>query len=114
MSLQHLHARKRGGKSLEPYPARDSWKRLLDRIIFGVGIIGPATTIPQIILIYSGKNATGVSPLAFFSMAILDLPWIVYGLVHREKPIAITYTLWFLCNLSISTGALLYGGSFHF
>lgn len=111
MSLQHLHARKRGGKTLEPYPARTQWKRVLDKVIYCVGVVGPVTTIPQIILIYVGRDATGVSPVSFFAAAALDLPWIVYGLAHREKPIVMTYTLWFLCNLAIAVGSLWYGGS---
>jgi uncharacterized protein with PQ loop repeat len=114
MTLQHLHARKRGGKDLEPYPARTRWKRSLDRVIYAVGVIGPVMTLPQIVLIYAGRNATGVSALSFFAMALLDIPWILYGAVHGERPIMMTYTLWLLCNFAIAAGALMYGGSLGF
>jgi hypothetical protein len=35
--------------------------------------------------------------------------WFTYGLVHREKPIIIMYSLWFISNSLIFIGVLLYG-----
>lgn len=107
--MYHPHLRKRISKALEPYPARTLWKRALDRVVFAVGIIGPVITIPQILLIYVGKNAAGVSAVSYFGLAILNVPWILYGLVHRERPIVVAYSLWFFVNLIIATGAVLYG-----
>ena len=104
----HLHLRKRTSKGLEPYPARSSWKRFLDTMVYGIGIIGPVMTIPQILLIYVGRNATGVAPESWLMWALFDIPWIVYGFVHRERPIVMTYTLWFICNAVVFVGALLY------
>ncbi|OGG61340.1 hypothetical protein A3C21_03970 [Candidatus Kaiserbacteria bacterium RIFCSPHIGHO2_02_FULL_59_21] len=106
---RHLHARKRMSKSLEPYPARTPWKRMLDRAVLGVGILGPIMSIPQIALIYISRDAAGVSPVSFLAWALFDIPWIVYGLVHREPPIVVTYTLWLAFNLLIFLGALIYG-----
>src|SRR3989344_8886707 len=104
--FRHLHLRKRIYKSLEPYPARTFWKRILDRSVFLVGVIGPIMTIPQIMLIYVGRNATGVSPVSWFAWALLDIPWILYGLVHREPPIILSYSLWLFCNLVVFFGAI--------
>lgn len=109
MHLHHLHIRKRVSKSLEPYPARSPWKRLLDKVIFAAGVIGPIFSIPQIVLIYSNRDATGISPVSWFGWAALDIIWIVYGLVHKEPPIAVTYTFWFVVNLTVAFGAILYG-----
>ena len=109
MHLHHLHIRKRLSKSLEPYPARSGWKRLLDKAVYGVGILGPVMTIPQIALIYVGRDATGVAPESWFMWAIFDIPWILYGFAHKERPIVVTYTLWMLANLAVGIGAILYG-----
>ncbi len=100
----HLHVRKRR----EPYPARTSALRLLDGVVLVVGILGPIFSIPQILLIYVGQQAAGVSPESWAAWALLDIPWIIYGLVHRERPIVITYTLWLICNTLVFVGALLY------
>ena len=65
----HLHKRKRvTQKGLEPYPSRDRWKNLMDKLIWIFGIVGPILTIPQILKIWVDKNASGVSlqpPLGF-------------------------------------------------
>src|SRR3989344_1719814 len=104
----HLHLRKRHSRALEPYPARTLWKRILDRVVLGVGIAGPIMSIPQVLLIYVGREAAGVSPISFLAWALMDIPWMIYGLVHREVPIVVTYILWFFCNMLIFVGALLY------
>ena len=104
----HLHLRKRISKNLEPFPARSRGMRILDRVVYTVGVIGPVMTIPQIVLIYGSQDATGVSPLSWGAWALLDIPWIVYGLVHREYPIVATYVFWFVSNVLVFVGALLY------
>lgn len=108
MSLHHLSIRKRIAQALEPYPANNRWKRLLDKAIFAVGVVGPLMSIPQILLIYSTHDASGIAPFTWLSWAGLNIPWIVYGLVHRELPIVMTYCLWFVCNTLIFIGALVY------
>jgi len=105
----HLHIRKRLSRALEPYPAKTFLKRLLDRAVLAVGIAGPIMSIPQIILIYVGRDASGVSPVSWLAWSLLDIPWILYGFVHREPPIVLTYTLWLVCNMLVFVGALLYG-----
>lgn len=109
----HLHLRKRRStehiKKLEPYPARTPWKRILDKVMLGVGAMVPLVSIPQVFLIYSSQNASGVSPFTFFMLALFNILWFTYGLVHREKPIIIMYSLWFISNSLIFIGVLLYG-----
>lgn len=110
--LFHLHLRKRLSDDLEPIPARTFAKRLLDRTVLLVGIVGPLTTIPQIIKLFTLHSAEGVSTLTWALPMLLDIPWIIYGIVHREPPIIVTYTLWFVMNGIVVTGALLYGAGY--
>ncbi len=107
--MRHLHLRKRITKNLEPYPARSAWKRLLDKLIFIAGVVGPILSIPQVILIYSNKDASDISAVSWFGWAALNIVWILYGLAHREPPIVMTYSFWFIVNLTIAFGAVLYG-----
>ena len=65
-------------------------------------------TIPQIVVIYVGQDATGIAPISWLTWALLDIPWILYGLAHSERPIVITYTLWLVCNGLVFAGALIY------
>ena len=36
------------------------------------------------------------------------IPWFIYGVVHKDKPIAITYSLSFIANMTVLVGALIY------
>lgn len=107
--LHHLHLRKRKAAGTHPYPAKSQALRMLDRVVLLGGIIGPMTAIPQVLKIYLLKDAAGVSILSWALPAVLDVPWIVYGVYHRERPIAVTYALWFLANSAVALGVLIYG-----
>lgn len=109
--LHHLHIRKRRAAGLEPFPARHGWMRTLDAVVMAAGIIAPLMTIPQILKIFVLQDAQGISILTWASYALFDIPWIIYGFAHHSRPIATTYILWFLMNLSVVVGALLYGVS---
>jgi uncharacterized protein with PQ loop repeat len=73
------------------------------------GIVGPAMTLPQILQIYSSADASGVSAITWTAYALLDIPFIVYGFVHKSTLIRITYVLWCAANLTVAIGAILYG-----
>ncbi len=105
----HLLRRKRKARGLEPYPATTEWKRLIDKVVYLAGIVGPIMSIPQILEIYVGQNAAGVSPISWFSWALFNIPWVMYGFAHREYPIVLAYSLWFLVNITIGIGAVIYG-----
>jgi uncharacterized protein with PQ loop repeat len=110
--LHHIHLRKRKIARFEPYPARSASLRLLDRVVLVVGVIGPLTTLPQILKLYLLQNATGISFLSWGLPGLLDIPWILYGIVHRERPITVAYSLWFVANMLVATGVLMFGGGF--
>ncbi|MBI2030257.1 hypothetical protein HYT05_01400, partial [Candidatus Kaiserbacteria bacterium] len=84
IGLFHMSKRRRGSKSLEPYPSPNIWIKLLDKTAVMAGIIGPIMTLPQIWQIYHFQNAAGVSALSWGAFAILDIPFILYGFVHKN------------------------------
>ncbi len=105
--LQHAHMRKRG---VVDSPAEGkALTRVLDKLIFVVGTLGPLSTLPQIWKIWHYQTASGVSMWAWALPAFFDLFWILYGFLHRETPIVFTYTLWFILNTLIAVGAWMYG-----
>lgn len=100
--------RLKGFKNFEVYPSNKFWIRALDKSLVFIATIGPLTTIPQIWKIFATQSAAGISIFSWASWAILDLPWIFYGILHKDKPIIIAYTLWLITNLAVVIGALLY------
>lgn len=107
--LHHVHVRKRKAAGFEPYPAHSGGMRFLDGVVLATGIIAPLMTLPQMLKIYVLQNAAGVSLLTWGAYALCDIPWIIYGIVHGSRPITITYVLWFVMNLAVAFGVLLYG-----
>jgi uncharacterized protein with PQ loop repeat len=107
--LYHLHLRARGARETEPYPARKVSLWVLDIIVLTAGVIGPLMTIPQILKIIVLHNAAGISTLTWGMYALLDIPWIVYGIAHASRPILLTYILWFLVNTFVAVEAILFG-----
>ncbi|MBT3813876.1 hypothetical protein HOE37_05720 [Candidatus Woesearchaeota archaeon] len=84
-------------------------EKLIDTLIYSSGFFGLAMTIPQITKIWIGKNASGVSAIAWLSYILIALVWIAYGSIHKKKPIIITYVLWLICYIFILGGIALYG-----
>ena len=102
-TLAHHHAQKKSSID-NSTPLR----KLLYQVTVIAGIVSPLMVGPQIYKIYSTRDASGVSALSWFAFALLDVPFIIYGYVHKEKPIIITYTLFFIGNLIVGIGALIY------
>lgn len=87
---------------------KDFFKALLLKITIIVGVISPLMTVPQIVKIYSGHTAAGVSIISWFAYALLDTPFVMYGFVYKQKPVAITYTMHLIANLIVAIGAVIY------
>mgnify|MGYP002826002931 CR=1 FL=1 len=109
MDIHHIHRRKRLHQKLEKYPHKNKWINFLDKLLLIVAIIGPLMTLPQIFKIYYLKSAAGVSILTWSLYSVFNVPWLIYGIVHREKPIIIAYSGWIITNLIVIIGTLLYG-----
>jgi uncharacterized protein with PQ loop repeat len=107
--LHHAHTRKRIHVNHEKYPHPHKWKRFMDKAIYVVGVFGPLMTIPQLAKIWVYKDATGVSAISWISYLFCAFFWLAYGLLHKEKPIIITYLLWIILESCIVVGAILYG-----
>lgn len=111
--LHHLHARKRISRGAEPFPSRSLFIRILDRIVLVVGALGPLMSVPQVYHVYATHDASGLVAITWGGLAVLNVPWVLYGLVHREYPIITAYSLWFFINISMCAATLLYGGSLY-
>lgn len=93
---------------LETYPSEKFWIALLDKLLMIVAIVSPLMSLPQVYDLYSSQSAGSLSLLSWSSWALFNVPWIIYGFVHKQKPIILMYILWFLMNLSIVVGIILY------
>jgi uncharacterized protein with PQ loop repeat len=108
LGFLHLHARKRLGKHLEPFPSRRGYKRVLDRTMFIAALIAPVALIPQIFQIYTTHNVSGLAITTWVWLACMNILWMLYGLSHRTVPIVMTNFCFFFLNSAGVIGILLY------
>ena len=106
-SLHHLHSRQRqvGGT----WPHRDPRIRFLDGVIYAISIVGPVIAIPQVITIWVHHQAAGVSLFYWVMQALASALWLLYGFVHKQKPLIISNPLWLTMCTMVSIGVALYG-----
>ncbi len=105
---QHLHLRKRVARKLEQYPNPDRFTRLYDGFMYLIGIATPLSSLPQLYEIWVQHNAAGVSFFSWAFFTIASLFWIIYGVIHHEKPIIVSQVLWFVLEGLIAIGILIY------
>lgn len=110
--MHHFSLRKRFHLKHEPFPSKDKRIRMLDKVIYIVGVLGPVMTLPQIIKIFLLKDASGVSLMTYLLLAIFSGIWLMYGIVHKEKPIIISNILWVISEAIIVFETILYGHGF--
>ncbi len=106
--LHHISKRRRASSKLEEYPSKKFFIRLLDKLLIIIAAIAPLFSIPQILKIFSTQSAGDLSLVSWLTWTIVDIPWIIYGFVHKEKPIVIGYILWFLMNAAVVVGIILF------
>jgi len=106
--LHHLRARILFKKGLEPFPARNMWKKSLDYVMYGVGFIAPVALVPQILQLYTSKSSVGLSLSTWCLLIFFNFLWSFYGVVHKDMHIFFASFLMLIFDAVIVVGILLY------
>jgi len=80
----------------------------LYRLTLIASVVQPLTTIPQVIKVYSSHDVSGLSLFTWLGYALIGLVFLAYGLKYNLKPIIITQIIWFILQMSIVIGILVY------
>lgn len=80
----------------------------MDKLVYMAGIVGPVMTMPQVLRIWIDKNASGVAIETWGTYLVLSVIWMSYGILHKEKPLIIMYSAYFMINIMIISGVLMY------
>jgi uncharacterized protein with PQ loop repeat len=107
-AMHHLHRRKRVYQKLEPVPHPDPRIRFLDKAIYVAGVLGPFFTIPQILKIWMGREALGVSLWSWIGYLALSVVWLIYGMAHKDKPIILMNGLNIVIQIFVILGIIVY------
>lgn len=80
-----------------------------DSLFYLGGILSPIVAGPQVYKIFYLHNATGVSLTSWSLYTLGALCLLVYGLLHRQKPMIFLYAIDLPLYTLIVVGILLYG-----
>lgn len=108
IGLLHYSLRKRIHQKHEAYPSPDKFKRFYDKFIYAVVILAPIVNIPQLLKVWIMKDAAGVSAFSWFFFSGFSLTWMIYGILHKDKHIAIMYSALLIIQTFIAIGAVVY------
>jgi len=106
--FHHHHTRKRVHKNHEPYPHPNPLKRIMDRLIYLIGALGPILTIPQLYTVWAHQDVSGLSLITWVSWTMIACFWMAYGILHREWPIIVTYIGWITVEVGVVIGILIH------
>lgn len=82
---------------------------LADKLTYTAAMIEAFIVMPQVYQIFHDKNAAGLSLMSWTGFEILNLVWLFYGIVHRDKVIIFYASSYGFVQLWVIVGGLMYG-----
>ena len=81
----------------------------MDKFIYIVVFVDIIMTLPQLLQIFLEKDASGVSALSWGTYIVTSGFWLMYGLIHKIKPIILSSIFWICIQVFIVIGVFIYG-----
>ena len=82
--------------------------KIIDMIVYAGGPLSVVIFFPQLFKIWFEKNVSGVSALSWAGILGASIFWIIYGIIHREKPIIFVNVLCASVTFLIVLGIFIY------
>lgn len=90
----------------KPNSLKEKSERLFDKFIVPLALITPFMTVPQVYNVWTKGSVDGVSVSTWLGYAVGAGFWVIYGFIHKEKPILIANSLLFIFDIAIVLGVL--------
>jgi uncharacterized protein with PQ loop repeat len=81
---------------------------LLRRLLGGMSLFTLLMTIPQVLTIWVGHRAAGVSLLSWSAYLISALMWLWFGIQKHDKNIYLPCVGWIVLDTAVIVGAMIY------
>ena len=100
--------------NMPPNPAIPSGPRsvpeiLMRRLLGSASIFSLVMTIPQVLTIWVGRRAAGVSLFSWTAYLITALLWLWHGIRERDRNIYLPCIGWIALDSAVILGAVIYG-----
>jgi uncharacterized protein with PQ loop repeat len=93
---------------MNPAGLTPSSQTFLRRILGGMSVFTLLMTVPQVLTIWVGHQAAGVSVLSWSAYLLSALLWFWYGLQKRDKNIYLPCIGWIGMDTAVIVGAVIY------
>ena len=103
----HTHIKEKEKKYFEKIHSKKGMKQY-DRFMIFIGIASPLMTIPQILEIWLNKDAGRVSLITWSIYILSAICWLIYGIIHKSKPLIITEIAWIIVESIVLAGIIIY------
>ena len=94
------------GVSNSPRPPSASG---LEKILRGLSVFTMLMTVPQVLTVWIGRDAGGVSLVSWVSYLVAACLWFVYGFQKRDKTIYLACIGWIVLDAAIVAGVIMHG-----
>jgi uncharacterized protein with PQ loop repeat len=81
----------------------------LEKILRALSVITMVMTVPQVLAVWTGPSASGVSLVSWAAYLVSACLWFVYGLQKRDKTIYLACIGWIALDAAIVAGVIVRG-----
>jgi uncharacterized protein with PQ loop repeat len=85
------------------------WDTKLRSLMGGISFLTMVMTVPQVLAIWVGHQAAGVSILTWSTYLLSAIVWFWFGLVRRDLNIYVPCVGWMILDGAVIVGAVVYG-----
>jgi len=81
---------------------------VLSHVLGGMSVFTLLMTVPQVLTIWAGHQAAGVSVISWSAYLLSAILWFWYGLQKRDKNIYLPCVGWIGLDTAVIVGAVIY------
>ena len=98
---QHQHVR------LKRQHIKKSSVTLIDKLVYIAGPMIPVAILPTAYAVWFADGAEGIALPTWIILSCTSFVMSIYAVVHKERPLVLTYIPLFFLNVSVVVGALI-------
>ena len=80
-----------------------------EKLLRGLSVFTMLMTVPQVLTIWVGRNAGGVSLISWITYLVGACLWFVYGLQKGDKTVYLACIGWIVLDAAVVIGAIVHG-----
>lgn len=82
---------------------------VFEKVLRGLSVFTMLMTVPQVLTIWIGRDAAGISLVSWVSYLVAACLWFVYGIQKGDKTIYLACVGWVVLDAAIVVGILVHG-----